>query len=92
MIQSKVAIGSGGWFGNGYLQGPQKRSGYIPEHWTDFVYAVVGEEFGFVGVILSLALFLGLLMILVQIARRAADPFASIVVFGLVGLIFTQRI
>lgn len=89
-IQSKVAIGSGGWFGTGFTEGTQKRSGYIPEHWTDFVFAVVGEEFGFVGVVLALGLFLALLMILVRIARRAADPYASIVVFGVVGLIFTH--
>ena len=89
-IQSKVAIGSGGWFGSGFTQGTQKRSGYIPEHWTDFVFAVVGEEFGFVGVMLALGLFIALLFILVRIAQRAADPYASIVVFGVIGLIFTH--
>jgi rod shape determining protein RodA len=89
-IQSKVAIGSGGWFGTGFTQGTQKRSGYIPEHWTDFVFAVVGEEFGFVGVMLALGLFIALLFILVRIAQRAADPYASIVVFGVAGLIFTH--
>lgn len=89
-IQSKVAIGSGGWFGTGFTQGTQKRSGYIPEHWTDFVFAVVGEEFGFVGVMLALGLFIAMLFILVRIAQRAADPYASIVVFGVAGLIFTH--
>ena len=89
-VQSKVAIGSGGWFGNGFPQGSQKRSGYIPEHWTDFVFSVVGEEFGFVGVMLVLGLFLALLILMVQIARRAADPFSSLVVFGMVGLVFTH--
>jgi len=89
-IQSKVAIGSGGWLGNGFTQGPQKRTGFIPEHWTDFIFAVVGEEFGFVGVFLALALLFALLLILVRIARRASDPFASIVVFGVVGLVFTH--
>lgn len=89
-IQSKVAIGSGGWFGTGYTEGPQKRSGFIPEHWTDFVFAVVGEELGFVGVMVALGLLLALLLVLVRIARRASDPFASLVVFGIVGLIFTH--
>ncbi|MES2305981.1 MAG: rod shape-determining protein RodA [Gemmatimonadota bacterium] len=89
-IQSKVAIGSGGWFGTGFTLGTQKRSGYIPEHWTDFVFAVVGEEFGFVGVVVVLALLLTLLFILIRIARRASDPYASLCVFGIVGLIFTH--
>ena len=89
-IQSKVAIGSGGWFGTGFTLGTQKRSGYIPEHWTDFVFAVVGEEFGFVGVVVVLGLLLSLLFILIRIARRASDPYASLCVFGIVGLIFTH--
>ncbi|HRP09202.1 MAG TPA: FtsW/RodA/SpoVE family cell cycle protein, partial [Gemmatimonadales bacterium] len=84
------AMGSGGFVGAGFTDGPQKRSGFIPEHWTDFVFSVVGEEFGFVGVVLALGLFFALLMVLVQIARRAADPYASLVVFGLAGLIFTH--
>lgn len=89
-IQSKVAIGSGGLLGAGFTAGPQKRSGFIPEHWTDFIFAVVGEEFGFLGVTVALGLFLALLVVMVQIARRAADPYASLVVFGVVGLLFTH--
>jgi rod shape determining protein RodA len=89
-IQSKIAIGSGGLFGAGFTDGPQKRSGFIPEHWTDFVFSVVGEELGFVGVVLALGLLFGLLMVMVQVARRAADPYASLVVFGVVGLLFTH--
>lgn len=89
-IQSKVAIGSGGWFGQGFGQGSQKRSGYIPEHWTDFVFTIVGEEFGFVGVLLALGLLFWLLLTLVRIARRASDPFTSLIIFGVVGLIFTH--
>lgn len=89
-LQSKVAIGSGGWFGTGYTLGTQKRSGFIPEHWTDFIFTVVGEEFGFVGVIGVLSLLLTLLYVLIRIARRASDPYASLCVFGIVGLIFTH--
>ncbi len=88
--QSQVAIGSGGWFGNGYTLGTQKRSGYIPEHGTDFVFAVVGEELGFIGVIVSLLLLFGLLFVLIRIARRTSDPFASLIVAGAVGLFFTH--
>jgi rod shape determining protein RodA len=90
VIQSKIAIGSGGLFGQGFTLGPQKRTGFIPEHWTDFVFAVVGEEFGLLGVLVALGLFLTLLSLLIQIARRASDPYASLVTFGLVGLIFTH--
>jgi len=88
--QSTLAIGSGGLFGQGFTLGPQKRTGYIPEHWTDFVFSVVGEELGLIGVLVALGLFLMLLSVMTQIARRASDPYASMVTFGLVGLIFTH--
>jgi rod shape determining protein RodA len=89
-IQSKVAIGSGGWFGNGYLEGPQKRLAFLPEQHTDFIFAVVGEELGFLGVLAALLLFLMLFTVLVRIARRASDPFSSLTVFGILGLLFTH--
>ncbi len=89
-IQSKVAIGSGGWFGTGLTQGPQKRLAFLPEQHTDFIFSVVGEELGFVGVTVALALFLGLFLVLLRTARRASDPFSSLVVFGIIGLWFTH--
>jgi rod shape determining protein RodA len=89
-IQSRIAIGSGGWFGTGYTDGPQKRLAFLPEQHTDFVFSVVGEELGFLGVFVALSLFLTLFLILVRIARRAPDPFSSLVVFGIVGLFFTH--
>lgn len=89
-IQSKVAIGSGGWFGNGYLEGPQKRLAFLPEQHTDFIFAVVGEELGFLGALLALVLFLSLFLVLVRIARRATDPFSGLMVFGILGLLFTH--
>lgn len=89
-IQSKIAIGSGGWLGTGFTEGPLKRTGGIPEHWTDFVFAVVGEEFGFLGVTVALGLFFAFFVILIRIARRASDPYASLVVFGLIGLVLTH--
>jgi rod shape determining protein RodA len=87
VIQSKVAIGSGGWIGKGFLEGTQKRMGFLPERMTDFIFSVLGEEFGFVGVLLVLALFGLLLMEGVRIAERNPEPFASTVAFGLVALI-----
>jgi rod shape determining protein RodA len=89
-IQSKVAIGSGGLLGTGFLDGPQKRLAYLPEQYTDFIFAVLGEELGFVGVVAALGLFLAFFWILLRIARRATDPFSSLVVFGILGLLFTH--
>ncbi len=89
-IQSKVAIGSGGLLGTGFLDGPQKRLAYLPEQYTDFIFAVLGEELGFVGVVGALGLFLGFFLILLRVARRATDPFSSLVVFGILGLFFTH--
>ncbi|HEV8151233.1 MAG TPA: FtsW/RodA/SpoVE family cell cycle protein, partial [Gemmatimonadales bacterium] len=89
-IQSKVAIGSGGLFGNGFLNGPQKRLAFLPEQYTDFIFAVVGEELGFLGVLSALGLFFFLFLVLLRIARRATDPFSSLVVFGVLGLFFTH--
>jgi rod shape determining protein RodA len=89
-IQSRVAVGSGGWFGTGYTQGPQKRLAFLPEQHTDFVFPVVGEELGFVGVMLALSLFLVLFLALLRIARRATDSFSSLVAFGILGLFFTH--
>jgi len=89
-IQSRVAIGSGGWFGTGYTEGPQKRLAFLPEQHTDFVFSVVGEELGFVGVLVALSLFLALFLVLLRIARRATDLFSSLAVFGIVGLFFTH--
>ncbi len=89
-IQSRVAIGSGGWFGTGYTDGPQKRLAFLPEQHTDFVFPIVGEELGFVGVVLALGLFLALFLALLRVARRATDPFSSLTTFGILGLFFTH--
>jgi rod shape determining protein RodA len=89
-IQSKVAVGSGGFTGNGYLQGPQKRLAFLPAQHTDFIFSVVGEELGFLGVLLALSLFFALFLALLRIARRATDPFGGLVVFGILGLFFTH--
>jgi rod shape determining protein RodA len=88
IIQSKVAIGSGGLFGKGFTEGTQKRLAFLPAQHTDFIFPVVGEELGFVGVVVALALFTALLLIVFRIARRATDPFASLCVFGVGGMLF----
>ena len=83
VIQSKVAIGSGGLFGQGFTVGTQKRLAFLPEQHTDFIFAVVGEELGFIGVTVALGLFLWLFLRITRVAERANDSFSSLVAFGL---------
>ncbi|CAN5597790.1 rod shape-determining protein RodA [soil metagenome] len=90
VVQSKVAIGSGGIYGQGYLEGPHKRLRFLPEHHTDFIYTVVGEETGLIGAGLVLLAYLLILWRLVKLAERLPDPFAGIVVFGIAGAWFTH--
>ncbi len=90
IIQSKVAIGSGGWFGKGFTLGTQKRLAFLPAQHTDFIFPVIGEELGFAGVVVALALFTGLLLVLLRIARRATDPYASFCIFGMAGMFFAH--
>jgi len=90
VIQSKVAIGSGGLLGKGFTLGTQKRLAFLPAQHTDFIFSVLGEELGFLGVLAALALFGGLVVILLRIARRATDPYSSLCVFGCAALLFTH--
>ena len=92
VIQSKVAIGSGGFLGKGFTLGTQKRLAYLPAQHTDFIFSVVGEELGFVGVVVALALFAALIVILLRIARRATDPYSSLCVFGCAALVFSHMV
>ena len=90
VIQSQVAIGSGGIFGKGFTDGSQKRLAFLPEQYTDFIFPVVGEELGFIGVSIALGLFCVLLLRTVRIASRSSSPFASLVAFGLTAAWFTH--
>lgn len=81
LIQSQVAIGSGGVLGQGFGGGPQKRLSFLPEQHTDFIFSVVGEELGFAGVFLLLFLYAWLLRRLIGTAVRSPDDFGSIAVF-----------
>jgi rod shape determining protein RodA len=87
LVQSKIAIGSGGAFGKGFLMGTQKRLAFLPAQHTDFIFPVVGEELGFIGIFVALVLFLVLLLVVVRIARRCPDPFGSLVAFGVCGIL-----
>lgn len=90
VIQSQVAIGSGGWFGKGYTDGTQKRLAFLPAQHTDFVFSVVGEELGFIGVTLALGLFLFLFLRVIRVAERANGTFSSMVAFGLLASWFVH--
>ena len=83
VIQSQVAIGSGGLWGKGWLDGSQKRLAFLPAQHTDFIWAVVGEELGFIGVTIALGLFLALFLRTVRVSSRANDSYSSLVAFGL---------
>jgi len=78
IIQSKTAIGSGGQYGKGWLEGTQSRLDFLPEGHTDFIIAVMAEEFGFVGVMILLAVYLLLLLRCMIIALRAQDSFGRL--------------
>ena len=83
VYQSKVAIGSGGFLGKGYLQGTQTQLNFIPEQWTDFIFCVPGEEFGFVGASIVIGLFTGLLLHGVNVAGASKNKFASAASIGI---------
>ncbi len=87
-IQAKVAIGSGGLFGKGFLHGNQTQLQYIPEQWTDFIYCVIGEEFGFIGAIITLGLFFYLLIKILRVATGTKDEFLSLVIIGILSVYF----
>jgi rod shape determining protein RodA len=82
VLQSLIAIGSGGITGKGYLKGTQTQLRYIPEQWTDFIFCVPAEEFGFLGAAIVLVLYGILLLRLENLWRHARDPIASVLTFG----------
>ena len=90
VTQSKVAIGSGGLFGQGFTLGSQKRLAFLPERHTDFIFSVLGEELGFIGVTVALSLFLALFLRSTRVATRASDAFPSLVAFGLAAAWFVH--
>ena len=87
IIQSITAIGSGGVFGKGYLQGTQSHYRYLPEQSTDFIFSILSEEWGFLGGILVFSLFLIMNLRLIRIMRITTDRFGSYIVAGLTSMI-----
>lgn len=86
--QSKIAIGSGGVTGKGYLNGTQTKYDFVPEQSTDFIFCTVGEEFGFAGSVVLIGLFTALLLRIIFIAERQRSAFSRIYAYGVASILF----
>lgn len=86
--QSKIAIGSGGLWGKGYLKGTQTKFNFVPEQSTDFIFCTVGEEWGFAGSFVVIALYLLLLLRIIQLAERQRSPFSRVYGYAVACIIF----
>ena len=86
--QSKIAIGSGGMWGRGYLQGTQTKYDFVPEQSTDFIFCTIGEEWGFAGSFVVIGLYLFLLLRIINIAERQRSSFSRIYGYGVASIIF----
>lgn len=86
--QSKIAIGSGGFSGKGFLKGTQTKFDFVPEQSTDFIFCTIGEEWGFIGSFVVISLFIGLLARLVILAERQRSKFSRIYGYGVVSVLF----
>ncbi|MEA2555131.1 MAG: rod shape determining protein RodA, partial [Actinomycetota bacterium] len=88
--QAEIAVGSGGLLGSGYLKGTQTNLEFVPEQYTDFIFTVAGEEFGFVGAMVLLFLFAVLIWRAIRISYLAKDPFGTYVAAGIAGMFSIQ--
>ncbi len=86
--QSKIAIGSGGLFGKGFLQGTQTKFKFVPEQSTDFIFCTVGEEWGFIGTTTVIALFLFFILRIIALAERQRSAFSRIYGYGVASILF----
>lgn len=90
-MQSKIAVGSGGFIGKGFLHGTQTQLRFLPEHHTDFIFSVVAEEWGFMGSALLIVLYIILITKIIAMGTKAKDRFGSLLCFGIAGY-FTLHI
>jgi rod shape determining protein RodA len=86
--QSEIAIGSGGWFGKGYLEGTQTKGGFVPEQHTDYIFTTVGEEWGFLGCLFIIGLFLCLIMRIIYLAERQKTKFSRVYGYCVASVLF----
>lgn len=88
LTQSKIAIGSGRFFGKGYMHGTQTKLNFVPEQHTDFIFCGIGEEWGFIGSLAICALFLAIVLRILKLAEQQRDSFARYYGYGVAGIIF----
>jgi len=88
LIQSKIAIGSGGIMGKGFMKGTQCKLGFLPEQQTDFIFSVLGEEWGLIGSLFVIGLYFVLILWGLRIAVQAKDRFGAVLAFGVVAMLF----
>jgi len=88
ITQSKIALGSGGWAGRGFMQGTQSRLNFLPEKHTDFIFTTLAEEFGFVGGFSLLALYALIIFFCIASALKSKDRFSSLLIFGIAASFF----
>ena len=86
--QSEIAIGSGGFFGKGYLEGTQTKGGFVPEQHTDYIFTTVGEEWGFFGSLIVIALFIGLIFRVLYLSERQKTKFSRVYGYCVAGILF----
>lgn len=86
VIQSQIAVGSGGLFGKGWGMGSQTKGEFLPEQWTDFIFSVLGEEFGFIGATILLILFFIVLYRGIKIASRSKDVYGTLISVGVLSM------
>jgi rod shape determining protein RodA len=87
-IQSRIAVGSGGLLGQGYLEGPQTQLQFLPTQHSDFAFSVLAEEWGFIGCAVMLSIYLGLLLWGLVVANASKDGFGAMLAVGVVGMLF----
>jgi len=90
--QALISIGSGGWFGKGYMQGTQSQLRFLKVRWSDFIFSVIGEEFGFVGIFVMMMLLLFVIYRVLWTARKSRDTFGALICYGIATLISFQAI
>jgi rod shape determining protein RodA len=88
LIQSKIAVGSGGIIGKGFMQGTQSKLGFLPEQQTDFIFSALGEEWGLIGALIVVGLFITLILWGLRIAVESKDRFGAVLAFGVVAMLF----
>ncbi len=86
--QSEIAIGSGGFFGKGYLEGTQTKGGFVPEQHTDYIFTTVGEEWGFLGSLIVMGLFIGLILRILYLSERQKTKFSRVYGYCVAGVLF----